>query len=261
MATNEEPADLFDITDDDQDELKYTMKEMNRYFEEGYLQSTMEEEDLIDEDSSDHQMEEAEEEEVLSQHFSQLSTRKRQLSNVSDPESPVKKIKLTEDHDMADCGEDQECIPGYLQPKNDAFHCLVEKVSEAASSIDVDDLRQIAILTHQMAALHINKEISLVYLRSGKGELREPEPEITPVDRHVWPTQVKSSMSLTRQAVLEEDEQLACENLVRQRICETEAKIQQYQRQAAAAKQLVGHRAWQKRSMHSSKSMVFDRCE
>ena len=244
MATNEEPDDLFNIIDDDQDELKYTMKELNRYFEEGHLQFMMEEEDLIDEDTSDVQMEE-EEEEVLSQHFSQLSTnndemeeeasvnmKKRQLCNVSHPDSTVvKKIKLTEDHDM----DEQECIPAYLRPTNGAFRRLVEKVTEAASSIDVEDLRRIAILKHQMAALQINKQISLVYLRSGKGELREPEPEITSVDRRVWPIQVKSAMSITG----DEDEHLAYEHLVRQRVRQTDDQIQCYQRQVNEAKQSV----------------------
>ena len=243
MATNEGPDDLFDITDDDQDELKYTMKELNRYFEEGHLQSMMEEEDLIDEDSSDVQMEE--EEEVLSQHFSQLSTnndemeeepsvnmKKRPLGNVSHPDSTVvKKVKLTEDHDM----DEPECLPAYLRPTNGAFRRLVEKVTEAASSIDVESLRRIAILKHQIAALQINKQISLVYLRSGKGELREPEPEITPVDRRVWPTQVKSAMSLTR----EEDEHVAYEHLVHQRVRQTDEQIQRYQRQVNEAKQSV----------------------
>ena len=45
-------AALFDILDDDRDELHYSTEELNRYFEEGHLRSTMMEEDeMVDEAS------------------------------------------------------------------------------------------------------------------------------------------------------------------------------------------------------------------
>ena len=249
MASNEAIHDLFDILDDDQDEVKYTTKELNRYFEQGHLHSMMEEEDLADEDSSDIQSMEEGEDEVLSQHFSQLSTnneeepessltmKKRQISTASHPDSMAKKVKLSDDQDMDDEQTEQESIPAYLLPKNRMFHRLVEKVNQAASSIDVESLRQVAILKHQIAALQISKQISLIYLQSGKGELKEPEAEITPVDRRVWPTQVKSAMLAAKSTTYEGDEHLACVHLVHQRVRQMEEKIQWCQRQVDEAKQ------------------------
>lgn len=160
---------------------------------------------------------------------------KRQISTTSHPDSVAKKVKLTDDQDMDDCQTGQESTPVYLLPTNRTFHRLVEKVNQAASSIDLDALRQIAILKHQIDALHSSKQISLIYLRSGKGELREPEPEITPVDRRVWPSQVKSAMLAAKPATYQGDEHLACVNLVHQRIRQTEEKIQRYQRQVDEA--------------------------
>ena len=138
---------------------------------------------------------------------------------------------------MDDCLTEHESVPAYLIPTNRTFHRLVEKVRQAASSIDLDALRRIAILKHQIGDLHISKQISLIYLRSGKGELRQPGPEITPVDRCVWPAQVKSAMLAAKPAIDEGDEHLAYVNLVHQRIRQMEEKIQQYQRQLDEAKQ------------------------
>ncbi|CAF0942011.1 unnamed protein product [Didymodactylos carnosus] len=251
MASNEAIHDLFDILDDDQDEVKYTTKELNRYFEQGHLHSMMEEEDLADEDSSDIQSMEEGEDEVLSQHFSQLSTnneeepessltmKKRQISTASHPDSMAKKVKLSDDQDMDDEQTEQESIPAYLLPKNRMFHRLVEKVNQAASSIDVESLRQVAILKHQIAALQISKQISLIYLQSGKGELKEPEAEITSVDRRVWSTQVKSAMLAAKSTTYEGDEHLACVHLVHQRVRQMEEKIQWCQRQVDEAKQCL----------------------
>ena len=154
MASSEAVHDLFDILEEDQDELKYTGKELNRYFEQGHLYSMMDEEDLVDDDSSDIQSMEEGEDEVLSQHFSQLSTnnedepessltmKKRQISTASHPDSVAKKVKLSDDQEMDDGYSEQESIPVYLLPKNKMFHRLVEKVNQAASSIDLEGLRQ-----------------------------------------------------------------------------------------------------------------------
>ena len=50
--------DMFDIMDEDHDELKYSTKELDRYFEQGHLHSMMEEEEeeMIDDDSYDVQV-------------------------------------------------------------------------------------------------------------------------------------------------------------------------------------------------------------
>ena len=44
--------DIFEISDETQDELEYTIEEVNRYFQSGHLKiSILDEEEIIDDDS------------------------------------------------------------------------------------------------------------------------------------------------------------------------------------------------------------------
>jgi hypothetical protein len=49
------PDDIFDILDDNNDECEHTTEELNCYFESGHLNSIMEEEVVVEDDTlSDH---------------------------------------------------------------------------------------------------------------------------------------------------------------------------------------------------------------
>jgi len=204
-----------------------------------------------------------EQEEILSQKLSQLSTtsdneqtlsvtnKRRRSNRTSSPTSVIsKKIKMADDNDVDDNDTEQDQIPTYLLETDKSFHNTIQKIMNIASSTSTNDLRQIAILIHHIAALHIQKQISMIYLQSGTGILKEPEPELIEIDRRVWPIQVKSVMlaqymSTTTATVTtkmtKEDEQLACENLVHQRLREMTTKIEQYQRQLNEKKsQIIG---------------------
>ncbi|CAF1408279.1 unnamed protein product [Adineta steineri] len=265
---------VFDILDRNNDVLEYTKEELNRYFTSGHLNVTIDEEaaeqeeedDMIDDDNLFlHNSVESTEEEVLSQQFSQLSTEneseeggssvvnsKRKLNTTSAPYVVFKRIKSANDNDPnVTEGEEQEQdqIPAYLLTTNKSFDHMIQKVMNTASSIDMNDLRQLALLIHHIAALNIQKQVTIVYLRSGTGKLRESEPSLTEVDRRVWPMQVKSAIAekrkqgkiVTTVQISTEDEHRDHENLVYERLQQINKTIEQYQRQFNEKKsQLIG---------------------
>ena len=199
---------------------------------------------------------EQEVEEILSQKLSQLSTKseeeneekspmtnkRRRSSPLSSPSVVTKKMKMTDNKDTIDKDTQHDRIPPYLLATNKSFNFIMSNVMHTATSTTLDDLRQVAILIHQIAELRIDKQIKTTYLQSGTGTLRESEPELTNLDRRVWPTQVKSKMleqlkkdSTKRTAIpavkmTDEEEHRHCEEFVQQSIREINEKMVQYQR-------------------------------
>jgi hypothetical protein len=201
---------------------------------------------------------EEEEDTVLSQKFSQLSTnnevedgplmvnKKRHLSASSSADGVRKKRKLTDDdendndHDDENLSkEKQDQIPVYLLTIDKSFTSMIQKAMDTASSIEMNDFRQIAILMHQIADSQIQKQITNLYLLSGTGKLRGIESDLMDIDRRVWPMQVKSALlakpSKQKNATVvetnKEVEHQEYENLVHERLQELNGKIEQYQRQ------------------------------
>ncbi|CAF1316710.1 unnamed protein product [Adineta steineri] len=197
---------VFDILDRNNDVLEYTKEELNRYFTSGHLNVTIDEEaaeqeeedDIIDDDNLFlHNYVESTGEQVLSQQFSQLSTEneseeggssvvssKRKLNTTSAPYGVFKRIKSANDNDpnvTEGEEEEQDQIPAYLLTTNKSFDHMIQKVMNTASSIDMNDLRQLALLIHHIAAVNIKRQVTIVYLRSGIGKLRESEPSLTEV--------------------------------------------------------------------------------
>ena len=191
-------------------------------------------------------------EEVLSQKLSQLSTKsgeeneemspvtnkRRRSGELSSPSVITKKMKMTDNKDTQ-----HDRIPAYLLPTNKSFNFIMSNVMHTATSMTLDDLRQVAILIHQIAELRIDKQIKTTYLQSGTGTLTDSEPELTKLDRRVWPTQVKSKMleqykkdnmnrtTTSTVKMTEEDEHRHCEEFVQQSIREMNEKMVQYQQQ------------------------------
>jgi hypothetical protein len=81
-----------------------------------------------------------------------------------------KKIKLTDANE-----KEQDAIPTYLLTTNKSFEHMIQKLMNTTSSLSINDLRQVAIAKHHIATLHIDKQISTIYLQSGTGQLKEPE--------------------------------------------------------------------------------------
>ncbi|CAM4974807.1 unnamed protein product, partial [Rotaria socialis] len=69
---------MFDIVDDENDTLEYAEDELNKYYLSGHVNSMVQEDEMIDDDSYDNDInviEEIQTEAILSQNFSQLSTK------------------------------------------------------------------------------------------------------------------------------------------------------------------------------------------
>jgi|GEM_PF-4126390 len=207
-----------------------------------------------------------EEEIILSQKLSQLSTKsedmeeeeeeavdpsscvtnkKRQRSTTTTPDVSSMKMKMDIDViDHNDNGNDfngeENQIPAFLLTTNQFFCQLNEKFNDsnnnATNSITINDIQDIALLLYHIADTNILKQIKLTYYQSGTGTLREPEPESILIDRRVWPTQVTSLMIAKRikdgitVKKTAEDDHIDCVNLLREYFQEMDDKIEQYQK-------------------------------
>jgi hypothetical protein len=208
---------------------------------------------------------EEEDDEVLSQKLSQLSTKdesepkssimnkkRRRSSSSSNSNVISKKVKMA-DHpnSTSNSNKKQDQIPTYLLATNKSFSRMMKKIinTTTSNSINMDDLRHVAILMHQIGELKRDKQVKMIYLQSGTGTLKELGPMLNTIDRRVWPVQVKSKMlekqELTKTTATaaaaattttmvinnKEDEHRDNEMFVRQYLKEVDEQIEQYQHQ------------------------------
>ena len=213
---------------------------------------------------------------LLSQKLSQLSTKSEDIDVDNDnkvdaeDENPVvvvdmkrllspttmtssthsKRMKLTTDEGsqkpVIDLEKEKDPVPFYLSLTNEPFNCLVRNLLGTVNSISIQDLQCIALCIYRLGALHVQKQVTNTYLKSGTGTLRDSEPEIIAVDRRVWPAQVKAEMTARRPTNTTvrnmniEDQHRAYEHLVQERFQEITQQMDQYQQQLTEKKnQLV----------------------
>ena len=85
---------------------------------------------------------------------------------------------------------DLDIIPNYLSNMNPSFqtkmHCILP------STIDLEDLRNVAILVHKIVSIEIIQSLWIVYKKSGTGNLSFTLSLPKQVDRNVWPKEVQS---------------------------------------------------------------------
>ena len=261
VSTSKQPAHarsttnhIIDIIDDPDDELEYTHEELARYFDMTHLYSTDvdDEELLIDDDDEDDLSDVGDGddgEQVLSQKLSQLSTnddneyesscvadKKRRSTTTTTCDAEFLPSKRAKHGDELDTDfTEQDLVPAYLSSVNRA--AFERAMPKSIDAIRMDELQQVAIYTHHIAALQIHKQITMVYLQSGTGQLGELEFACTAVDRRVWPTQVTSTLVALRSptstgsvTMQHDEEHHACEMLVHQRLQEMDEKIRAYER-------------------------------
>jgi hypothetical protein len=178
-----------------------------------------------------------------------MAHKKGRLSTLSTSDVMPKKMKMTMDDPnyVNDTEKEKGPIPTYLSLNNETFNHFVQNLVATTNPIGIQDIQNIALCLHRIAAVHIQKQVSIIYFKSGTGTLRDPEPELVPVDRRVWPIQVKSAMltqRLTNTTAMDNDpenEQLAYENLVHQRLQQMNQQTDQYEKDLDEKKrQLVG---------------------
>ncbi|CAF2115944.1 unnamed protein product [Rotaria magnacalcarata] len=155
--TVEDFDDMFDIVDDENDTLEYAEDELNKYYLSGHLNSMEHEDEMIDDDRYHNNLnviEEIQTEAILSQKFSQLSTkaedeqksgvinrRRRSTTTISSPDASCKKTKLIVDYadestatTTMSSTETYE-IPIYLSINNKLFVHMAQTITKTTSSI------------------------------------------------------------------------------------------------------------------------------
>jgi hypothetical protein len=120
------------------------------------------------------------EEQRLSQRLSQLSASHEE----AEPTAPVaKKLKLDED------------MPLYLSAKHKLFdQTLGPILRQTATSLTIEELRQIARLVHNLAVSQLWISLWQTYLLSGTGQLNKDDPSPAQDRPMIWPAEVKTTM-------------------------------------------------------------------
>ncbi|CAF2186794.1 unnamed protein product [Rotaria magnacalcarata] len=258
--TVEDFNDMFDIVDDENDTLEYAEDELNKYYLSGHVNSMVQEDEMIDDDSYDNDInviEEIQTEAILSQNFSQLSTkaedeqksgvinkRQRSSTTISSPDASCKKIKLiVDDADESTAtttmsSTETNEIPIYLSINNKLFVHMAQTITKTTNSISINSIQQLALFIHQAASVRTDREVMKAYLHSVMGTLKQSESHLIEVDRRVWPIHVQSLMltqhkaaTTTACASVTEDQQADCEKHLHQRLIEMNEKIQYHQNQ------------------------------
>ncbi|CAF2761252.1 unnamed protein product [Rotaria sp. Silwood2] len=146
------------------------------------------------------------EEEHLSQKLSQLSASgKDQQQNENDNQSKLSTVKkrpsLTPTTTIAatttkkmkpnEGDQSSDMIPKYLSNNNKAFEQMINPLlQKAANSINIELLREIAVLIHQLECINIDRSLWTTYLRSGTSTLK---PQAT-TKLFLWSIEVKQRM-------------------------------------------------------------------
>ncbi|CAF4361878.1 unnamed protein product, partial [Rotaria sordida] len=135
-------------------------------------------------------------EENLSQKLSQLSAtdKEQEDSDKSKPSTVKKRTTLTPsttaDNISKKMKSDKEestsnLIPRYLSSNNKAFEQMINPILEkTTTSINIEYLREIAILIHQLECIDLDRLLWTTYLHSGTGTLK---PQATTSTLFLWP--------------------------------------------------------------------------
>ena len=167
------------------------------------------------------------------EEYSTNTIRKRQLSTPSTPDVIAKKIRLKDNDNENQKGDDQ--IPEYLQSTNKIFDQIItDHTMNSAISIVKEDLRQISILKHKIADMKLSKKLWETYLKSGTGQWETQESNKTNVDRRMWPLQVKKMVLSKKSKTIDTsegspNEQKIYEITVYEHLKELNDIIEQYQ--------------------------------
>ncbi|CAF5192127.1 unnamed protein product, partial [Rotaria magnacalcarata] len=207
--------------------------------------------------------EEIQEEAILPQKFSQVSTasddekrsfvtNKRQRSNVaSSPTISSKKRKITSNknnNNDTDISTTEQCqIPTYLLIQNKLFVHMARTIIKTVRYITMNDIQQMTLLMHQITTVQIDREIMKAYLHSVKGTLREAECHFIEVGQRFWPMQVQSLMltqhkltmndtdttskTTTPMEIDTKNQQIICENLLNEHLQKKKRQIEYYEKE------------------------------
>ncbi|CAF4052633.1 unnamed protein product, partial [Rotaria sp. Silwood2] len=191
--------DMFDTIDETDDGLQFSTNVLNQFFGTGQLQTTFYQEEKIEYEIlndiesvliTESKHDECDEEVIISQKLSQLSTKnkseisssilfdkKRRISSTSSPSTTSKKIKINDT--TSDDDDDihiqnlkpEDQIPNYLTINHKAFVRMSECLLKNAPSITMSDIQEMALFVHHIEANRLKKNITNIYLKSVTGTL------------------------------------------------------------------------------------------
>ena len=123
-------------------------------------------------------------------------------------------------------GMDFDFIPDYLCATNPSLEKTISSI--LPSSVDLEDLRNIAILMHKMMSIELVHRLWIIYRQAGQGELQSNLViNATTSDIKFWSKEVRS---LVRQSTIQyHDEDDACLYFVNHCLHDLNNKNQQYQ--------------------------------
>ena len=251
---------VFDVLDDGQQQRPTRAEEWNIEYHFDDTLRFMEEEEQQQQqqrDGNDNDLDSSEQR--LSQRLSQLSAKdeyetepptngkRRRVPMLQ--AATTKRSRTSMEEETVDDDEDareSKTWPAYLLAKNHIFDRLVRtSASTHASTIDMEDLRQLALLVHRTAEFQLSKELWSAYSKSGAGQLGNAR-STTRHDQPFWPEHVEKYVARQHRSTLpadmnEGDKQRTYERLVSQRQAHIDAALTRYQQQHDALKQaLVG---------------------
>jgi hypothetical protein len=129
------------------------------------------------------------------------------------------KIEEEEDHYHNDD------IPEYLCITNKSFEQIIRQITnDTAYSMNIEELRQVAILMHQCTMIDLETSLWSTYLKAGTGTLKieQPGPEI-------WPTMLKSKIMALNNGETDNDIDDTCLKFVNKRLRQLDHDQHQYQ--------------------------------
>ncbi|CAF4668916.1 unnamed protein product [Rotaria sp. Silwood2] len=140
-----------------------------------------------------------------------------------------------------DDNEEQETVPNYLLSKHRLFDQIIQQRMDRTSSMNIENLRQLAFFRHQIVVYERLYHLWSIYLQSGTGQLNVGKNEKRNKHQNYqryWPKHVKSLMMLTHdkatsmdKMTTEEDQHVACELLVQEHIRVYQEKLDFYKKQ------------------------------
>ncbi|CAF1468680.1 unnamed protein product, partial [Rotaria sordida] len=193
-------------------------------------------------------------EENLSQKLSQLSAtdKEQEDSDKSKPSTVKKRPTLTPstttDNISKKMKPDKEestsnQIPRYLSSHNKAFEQMINPILEktTTTSINIEYLREIAILIHQLECIDLDILLWTTYLRSGTGTLK---PQATTSTLLLWPLEVKQRMIDRGQTTASDPNEIdhaSCLNYVQRVLQKFRNQTEHYQAQLKERKKRLNN--------------------
>ena len=169
--------------------------------------------------------------------ISSTRSKKRSKRRTHRRQTIVSPLKLTLSNAM---NIDFNTVPDYLSKSNQTLEKKIHSI--LPSTINVEELRKIALLMYKVISLDLVHSLWIVYRKSGMGELQSTTLIINQIHiKKIWPREVQSFMRLSKfQAHQNEDD--PCLTFVNHCLRQFNDQSEQYRKQLnMKTSRLVGY--------------------